>query len=116
MRLDLRRTVEVSAEGGVCGGVIWGKVCRGRRAKRTEARALRAEFSERSRLHKTATKPAEFSGPNRSTQSYGIIKLSRAVLAAEFGWFGRCFMRPQPDALVPGLPGVNPRPRWCLLV
>jgi hypothetical protein len=42
---------------------------------RTEARALQAELSERSRLRKTATKPAEFSGPNRSTQSYGIIKL-----------------------------------------
>jgi hypothetical protein len=41
--------------------------------RRTEARALRAGFSERSRLRKTATKPAEFSGPNRSTQSYGII-------------------------------------------
>jgi hypothetical protein len=40
----------------------------GRRAKRTEARALRAELSERSRLRKTATKPAELSGPNRSTQ------------------------------------------------
>ena len=45
----------------------------GRRAKRTEARALWVELSERSRLRKTATKPAEFSGPNRSTQSYGII-------------------------------------------
>jgi hypothetical protein len=43
------------------------------RSTRTEARALQAEFSERSRLRKTATKPAEFSGPNRSTQSYGII-------------------------------------------
>jgi hypothetical protein len=43
------------------------------RAKRTEARALRAELSERSRLRKTATKPAEFSGLNRSTQLYGII-------------------------------------------
>jgi hypothetical protein len=42
------------------------------RSTRTEARALQAEFSERSRLRKTATKPAEFSGPNRSTQSYGI--------------------------------------------
>jgi hypothetical protein len=45
----------------------------GRRAKRTEARALRAEFSERSKLRKTATKPAEFSSPNRSTQTYYII-------------------------------------------
>ena len=41
--------------------------------RRTEARALRAGFSEWSRLCKIATKPAEFSGPNRSTQSYGII-------------------------------------------
>jgi hypothetical protein len=31
-------------------------------SKRTGARALRIEFSERSRLRKTATKPAEFSG------------------------------------------------------
>jgi hypothetical protein len=45
----------------------------GRCAKRAEARALRAELSKRSRLRKTATKPAEFSGLNRSTQSYGII-------------------------------------------
>jgi len=45
----------------------------GCRAKRTEARALRAEFSERLRLRKTATKPAEFSSPNRSTQTYYII-------------------------------------------
>jgi len=44
-----------------------------RRAKRTEARALRAAFSERSRLRKTATKPAEFSCLNRSTQTYYII-------------------------------------------
>jgi hypothetical protein len=51
------------------------RVSGGRRAKRTEARALQAELSERSRLRKTATKPAEFSGPNRSTQSYGIINL-----------------------------------------
>jgi hypothetical protein len=42
------------------------------RSTRTEARALQAEFSERSRLRKTATKPAEFGGPNRSTQSYYI--------------------------------------------
>jgi len=48
-----------------------GRGCR--RAKRAEARALRAAFSERSRLRKTATKPAEFSGPNRSTQTYYII-------------------------------------------
>jgi hypothetical protein len=40
---------------------------------RTKVYILRVEFSERSRLRKTATKPAEFSGPNRSTQSYGII-------------------------------------------
>ena len=50
----------------------------GRRAKRTEARALWVELSERSRLRKTATKPAEFSGPNRSTQSYGIIIIKEA--------------------------------------
>jgi hypothetical protein len=29
--------------------------------------------SERSRLRKTATKPAEFGGPNRRTQTYYII-------------------------------------------
>jgi hypothetical protein len=51
-----------------------------RRAKRTEARALRAEFSERLRLRKTATKPAEFSGPNRSTQTYYIINRSYNLL------------------------------------
>ena len=39
----------------------------GRRVKRTEARALRAELNERSRLRKTATKPTEFDSPNRST-------------------------------------------------
>jgi hypothetical protein len=44
-----------------------------RRAKRTEARALRAELSERLRLRKTAIKPAEFRSPNRSTQTYYII-------------------------------------------
>jgi len=33
----------------------------GRRAKRTKARALRAEFSERSRLRKTVIKLTEFS-------------------------------------------------------
>jgi hypothetical protein len=49
----------------------------GRRAKRTQARALRAELSERSRLRKIATKPAEFSGPNRSTQLYSIISVLR---------------------------------------
>jgi hypothetical protein len=47
----------------------------GRCSKPTEARALRAEFSERSRLRKTATKPAEFSSPNWSTQTYNIINL-----------------------------------------
>ena len=52
----------------------------GRRAKRTEARALRAELSERSRLFKTATKPAEFSGPNRSTQSYDKIAHSTRII------------------------------------
>jgi len=51
----------------------------GRRAKRTEARALWVELSERSRLRKTATKPAEFSGLNRSTQSYGIITLFKFI-------------------------------------
>jgi hypothetical protein len=43
------------------------------RSKRTEARALQAELSERSRLRKTATKPAKFSGLNRRTSTYCII-------------------------------------------
>jgi hypothetical protein len=35
----------------------------------SEARALRAKLSERSRLRKTATKPAEFSGLNHRTST-----------------------------------------------
>jgi hypothetical protein len=45
----------------------------GRRAKRTEARTLRAELSERSRPRKTVIKPAEFRSLNRNTQTYYII-------------------------------------------
>ena len=44
------------------------------RFKRTEACALRAKLSERSRLYKTATKPAEFNGLNRRTSTYCIKK------------------------------------------
>jgi hypothetical protein len=44
-------------------------------SKRAEAGALRAACRERSKLRKTATKPAEFSSPNRSTQSYCIVLL-----------------------------------------
>jgi hypothetical protein len=51
---------------------FWEGGCGCHRSTRTVARGLQAEFSERSRLRKTATKPAEFSGPNRSTQSYCI--------------------------------------------
>ena len=45
----------------------------GRRAKRTEARTLRAELSERLRPRKTVIKPAEFRSLNGSTQTYYII-------------------------------------------
>jgi hypothetical protein len=50
-----------------------GRGCR--RAKQTKACALRVEFSERLRLRKTATKPAEFRSLNRGTQLYSIIKV-----------------------------------------